>query len=114
MTVRAAVAPQKDHRLEIAEGEYVFREGDLGTEMFIVHEGQVEITKRIGGEEKQLALLEKGDFFGEMSLLEELPRVWAMLPRRSFDSDHEEKLADIVAALEAHGKRTGESLPPLR
>lgn len=74
MTARVAVAPQKDHRLEVPAGDYVFREGDLGTEMFIVHEGQVEITKRIGGEEKQLALLEKGDFFGEMSLLEELPR----------------------------------------
>ncbi|HEX2164817.1 MAG TPA: cyclic nucleotide-binding domain-containing protein [Thermoanaerobaculia bacterium] len=74
MTARAAVAPQRDHRLEVPAGDYVFREGDLGTEMFIVHEGQIEISKRIGGEDKQLAVLEKGDFFGEMSLLEELPR----------------------------------------
>jgi CRP-like cAMP-binding protein len=64
----------RDHRLSIAAGEYVFREGDLGTEMFIIHEGQVAILKRIGGEERQLAVLEKGDFFGEMSLLEDLPR----------------------------------------
>jgi hypothetical protein len=70
----AAGRDRKDHRLEVAAGEYVFREGDIGTEMFIIHEGQVEILKRIGGEERQLAVLEKGDFFGEMSLLEELPR----------------------------------------
>jgi CRP-like cAMP-binding protein len=62
------------HLVEHTAGEDVFREGDLGTEMYIVHAGQVEILKLVDGEEKQLAVLEKGDFFGEMSLLEELPR----------------------------------------
>jgi CRP-like cAMP-binding protein len=57
-----------------AADEFVFREGDLGTEMFIVHEGHVEILKELKGEQRQLAVLEKGDFFGEMSLLEDLPR----------------------------------------
>jgi CRP-like cAMP-binding protein len=59
---------------ELAAGEYVFREGELGTEMFILQEGQVEILKTVGGIDEQLAVLEKGDFFGEMSLLEDLPR----------------------------------------
>jgi CRP-like cAMP-binding protein len=65
------------HVVDFAAGEYIFREGDLGTEMFIVHAGKVEILKQIEGEEKQLAVLERGDFFGEMSLLEELPRAAA-------------------------------------
>ena len=55
-------------------GAYIFREGDLGTEMFILQEGQVEILKTVNGVDEQLAVLEKGDFFGEMSLLEDLPR----------------------------------------
>jgi hypothetical protein len=55
-------------------GSYLFREGELGTEMFILQEGQVEITKTVAGTDEQLAVLEKGDFFGEMSLLEDLPR----------------------------------------
>ncbi|HEV8629439.1 MAG TPA: cyclic nucleotide-binding domain-containing protein [Thermoanaerobaculia bacterium] len=59
---------------EHAALEYLFREGDLGTEMFILQEGQVEILKTVNGEDEQLAVLEKGDFFGEMSLLEDLPR----------------------------------------
>ena len=59
---------------EHAAGEYLFREGDLGTEMFILQEGQVEILKTVNGEDEQLAVLDKGDFFGEMSLLEDLPR----------------------------------------
>jgi hypothetical protein len=59
---------------DVAAGEHIFREGELGTEMFILQEGQVEILKLVGGAEEQLAVLEKGDFFGEMSLLEDLPR----------------------------------------
>ena len=55
-------------------GAFLFREGDLGTEMFILQEGQVEILKSVGGVDEQLAVLDKGDFFGEMSLLEDLPR----------------------------------------
>lgn len=59
---------------DIAGGEYIFRQGELGTDMFVVHEGRVEIVRTAGGESRLVAVLEKGDFFGEMSLLEELPR----------------------------------------
>lgn len=60
--------------MDFAAGDYVFHEGDLGTEMYIIHEGKVEILNRMGEEERVLAVLEKGDFFGEMSVLEDLPR----------------------------------------
>ena len=59
---------------EFGPGEFVFREGDLGTEMYIVHEGQIEIVQGPPERTRQLAILDKGDFFGEMSILEELPR----------------------------------------
>ncbi len=62
------------HTKEISAGEFIFREDELGTEMYIVHEGQVEILENIGAELKRLAVMEKGDFFGEMSLLDDLPR----------------------------------------
>jgi hypothetical protein len=55
-------------------GERVFDEGQSGTEMFIIQNGQVEILKAVDGEERRLALLEEGDFFGEMAILEDLPR----------------------------------------
>ena len=67
-------AGSTDFSIEVPAGEYLFREGDLGTEMFIVQDGRIEIVKTVDGEEHQLAVLEKGDFFGEMSVLEELPR----------------------------------------
>jgi hypothetical protein len=61
-------------QIDFAAGEYIFREGDLGTEMYIINEGKVEILNRLGDEDRVLAVLEKGDFFGEMSVLEDLPR----------------------------------------
>ncbi len=64
----------EDLLVEFSAGDFIFREGDLGTEMYIVHEGQVEVLNQAGEGEHQIAVLEKGDFFGEMSLLEELPR----------------------------------------
>ncbi len=63
------------YALELKAGEYIFKEGDLGTEMYIIHEGKVEILSRASdGEDQLLAVLEKGDIFGEMSVLEDLPR----------------------------------------
>ena len=60
--------------VELKDGEYVFREGDLGTEMYIIHEGKIEILNSMNGKEVAIAVLEKGDFFGEMSILEDMPR----------------------------------------
>ena len=57
-----------------ADGEVVFSEGDLSTEMFVVRSGKIEISKHVGGHSVRLAVLDRGSFFGEMSLLEGLPR----------------------------------------
>jgi CRP/FNR family cyclic AMP-dependent transcriptional regulator len=54
---------------------YIFQEGDEGTEMYIILEGRVRISKFIpGGGEEALAILDRGDFFGEMSLIDGAPR----------------------------------------
>ncbi|MEM7482494.1 MAG: cyclic nucleotide-binding domain-containing protein [Acidobacteriota bacterium] len=53
----------------------IFQEGDAGNEMFIVLEGRVLISKFIhGGGEEALAILGRGEFFGEMSLIDGVPR----------------------------------------
>lgn len=66
--------PPRYKSLDVREGDWVFEEESLGTEMYIVQDGQVEILKRVGDEDRQLTVMEKGDFFGEMALLEGLPR----------------------------------------
>ncbi len=58
-------------RASFPEGEVIFAEGDLGLAMYVIEAGEVEIRKRFGGEERTLAKLAKGDFFGEMCMLEE-------------------------------------------
>jgi CRP-like cAMP-binding protein len=52
----------------------IFSESQSGPDMFIIQEGQVKITKVVNGNEVTLAMLKKGDMFGEMALLENKPR----------------------------------------
>ncbi len=52
----------------------LFQEGDRGEEMYIIQSGKVKISKRIRGVEKTLATLDKGEFFGEMAILNDKPR----------------------------------------
>jgi len=55
-------------------GTVLFREGDPGDRMFVIRTGKVNISKRISDSEITLAVLGPGEFFGEMALLENLPR----------------------------------------
>lgn len=66
--------PIRDSTVSYAAGDLIFSQGDLGTEMFIIQEGEVHIIKHINGESHLLSKLEKGDFFGEMALLENTAR----------------------------------------
>jgi len=58
-------------RTHFAESSIIFAEGDLGLAMYVIETGTVEIRKNLGGTERVLATLGKGDFFGEMCMLEE-------------------------------------------
>jgi F420-non-reducing hydrogenase small subunit len=51
-------------------GEAVFHEGDPGDAMYIIQSGAVEVTQFLNGRQNVIAILEKGDFFGEMALLQ--------------------------------------------
>ena len=57
-----------------AKGTVLFQEGDEGEDMYIIQSGKVAIKKRVPHGETTLAVLEKGDFFGEMAILERMPR----------------------------------------
>ncbi len=63
------------HKREYKAGEPVFYQGDPGLGMYIIREGEVSIRIAEGeGEDKELAVLSDGDFFGELALLDESPR----------------------------------------
>ena len=56
------------------KGHVLFNEGDEGEDMYIIQSGRVAIKKNVPHGETILAMLEKGDFFGEMAILERMPR----------------------------------------
>jgi CRP-like cAMP-binding protein len=58
-----------------SEGSMVFREGEKGDKLYIVLDGRVRISKFIPGVgEEALAVLDRGDFFGEMALIDDKAR----------------------------------------
>ena len=57
-----------------AEGQWVFEEGDHNRDLFIIQDGSIDIVKKTPQGEMLLATFEKGDFFGDMALLQGGPR----------------------------------------
>ena len=58
----------------LATGDVLFREGEVGDFAYQVVKGKIEVTKFNGDEYVTLALLEKGALFGEMALIDKQPR----------------------------------------
>ena len=54
--------------------ELIFCEYEPGEECYFILEGKVKITKIVGNTQKNLDIIEKGSFFGEMAILEAEPR----------------------------------------
>lgn len=59
---------------EYAASEVIFEEGSVGRELFVVLAGSVNITKTIGNRSNVIANLGKGEFFGEMAVIDASPR----------------------------------------
>lgn len=57
-----------------SDGVMIFSEGEPGEELYIIQQGRVKITKILSNNEVLLAVLNPGDIFGEMALLENKPR----------------------------------------
>jgi CRP-like cAMP-binding protein len=55
-------------------GDVLFREGEHGEEMYVIQSGLVQILKRIGPDMRPLATLGRGEFLGEMAILNGKPR----------------------------------------
>jgi CRP/FNR family transcriptional regulator, cyclic AMP receptor protein len=60
------------HRREYIADELVIRQGEPGMGMYIIESGKVVVLSEPAG--VQLSELSDGDFFGEVSLLDETPR----------------------------------------
>jgi CRP-like cAMP-binding protein len=79
----AESATEKQYFVEFSPGDYVFRQKDEAGEMFIVEDGEIEIVLEDERGEQILTTLTRGDFFGEMAILENLPRSTSARARSS-------------------------------
>ncbi|MCL2626315.1 MAG: cyclic nucleotide-binding domain-containing protein [Cystobacterineae bacterium] len=62
---------------EYAAGAGIFSEGEKGDSMFIIAEGKVRLSQMIDGVgEEAIALMNTGQHFGEMALIDDSPRAF--------------------------------------
>jgi len=55
-------------------GAPICREGEEGEEMYIIQSGKVRVSKEFAGRTHVISVLEKGDFFGEMAIVNRIQR----------------------------------------
>lgn len=60
--------------LHFEKGDVIFHEGDIGDYLYIIINGSVDVLKKKGDKDEKVATLTKGEFFGEMALLNERTR----------------------------------------
>ena len=65
----STLTPVQRHELHAPRGTVIFRQGDRGDSMFVIERGRVRIVFSCEGHAAEVALLEPGAFFGELSLL---------------------------------------------
>ncbi|KAL8936820.1 MAG: hypothetical protein Q9216_004731 [Gyalolechia sp. 2 TL-2023] len=58
---------------KFSDGQTIIQEGDKGEAFFMVEQGEAEVFKHDAGE-KAIKLYKKGDYFGELALLDDKPR----------------------------------------
>ena len=75
-TVQLKIAPSQGiAQLHFESGEIIFHEGDVGDYLYIIADGQVEVLKEDDNKKLQpICTLGKGEYFGEMALLNEKMR----------------------------------------
>ena len=62
-------------RLHFRQGEVIIHQGELGDRFYLLESGEVEILREEPGQpEQQLAIRRAGEFFGEIALLQDVPR----------------------------------------
>jgi len=109
--VHQALAAAAAERLYAAEEEIVY-EGEAGSSMFVIRRGRVAVT--VGADHREVAQIDAGGYFGEMSLLTGAPRSATVTARadsavleinaeafRAYVQDHPEVIEPLAAAAEA-------------
>jgi len=60
--------------LPLAKGQFLFKQGDTATSAYILNSGAIGIFKEVDGKRQPIARVKKGEFFGEMAIIDGRPR----------------------------------------
>ncbi len=85
--------------IEIRKDHTVFREGEIATNMYVISQGQIELTKQIRNEAVTVAILNEGEFFGEMALINQKKRTCTAIAKSNvvLKQYNQEKFAELLA-----------------
>jgi uncharacterized protein YhbP (UPF0306 family) len=61
--------------IEVGAGEVIVRQGAPADKFFIIVDGEAEVVREEDGESRRIATLSRGEFFGEIAILRDTPRV---------------------------------------
>ena len=91
------------------DGQVIFKEGDNGDWIYVVDEGEVELSKLTDGQKVLIEILKAGDIFGEMAYIDKTPRsatatakgktVVGILDREFFDKEFNKLSKDFQQML---------------
>jgi CRP/FNR family cyclic AMP-dependent transcriptional regulator len=89
--------------------QIIFEEGSNGDWIYVVEEGEVEISKKVGGQKIVVETLKESDVFGEMAYIDKEPRsatatakgttVVGIIDRDFFDDEFNKISADFQKIL---------------
>jgi len=91
------------------DGQIIFEEGSNGDWIYVVEEGEVEISKNVDGQKIVVETLRETDIFGEMAYIDKAPRsatatakgtaVVGIIDRSVFDAEFNKISADFQKIL---------------
>jgi CRP-like cAMP-binding protein len=87
------------------DGQIIFEEGSNGDWIYVVEEGEIEISKNVGGQKIVIETLKESDVFGELAYIDKTPRsatatakgttVVGIIDRDFFDAEFNKISADF-------------------
>jgi len=87
------------------DGQIIFEDGSNGDWIYVVEEGEVEISKNVGGQKIVVEILKESDIFGELAYIDKSPRsaratakgktMVGLIDRYFFDAEFNKLSADF-------------------
>lgn len=114
-------------RRSFSRGTVIFREGEIGNEAYLLHQGTVRIFKTVAGRRVTIGMVRQFQVFGELSMMDDSPRmagaiaeddvVCLILPRqaiRAMMAQAPEGLSTLIHSMLATMRSMGRELADAR